>query len=370
MNLVTKYKYIHTFGFSRKYRFSLIQVGFCLQIKKGTKSKNTADQEVFRKKPAMGCAAKRKATENTHASLNEKRLKSFKEKTEQMRRHCAQMKKQSSGSVGVDMCEEIGRSAGQDAVYIIDQVVSQTVSDAFVSCELSSLDASITFMEEPVTCHKAKFRGNDQPTTDANIPFMEEPLTCHKAKIHPDHSITCDTLTELSTIHMLSDRECTVREQNSCCIPTDGPLHSSIRYPQFSTPSQNQDVDGSQTLKSGCVDDLIFNEVSSLDRLTSRPSRSNVTVKLVKSSFTNTKESKSKLADGNTPKGVSRVRTSHYTLDSDNTAFLSAPMCKKAVTYKMKSSRKAVVKNQLRTFGRQIRTLGAGRSKIQTLAIL
>ena len=316
----------------------------------------------------MGCAVKRKATENIQASVNEKRLKSFKEKTEQMRRHCAQMKKQSSGSAGADMYKKkVGVSADQNAVHVIDQVVSQTVSDAFLSCELSSLDASITFMEEPVTCHKAKIRVNNQLTMDANITFMEEPLTCHKAKILPDHSVNCDTLTELSTIHMLSDRECTVREQNSCCIPTDGPLHSSIRYPQFSTPSQNQDVDDSQTPGSGCVDDLIFNEVSSLDAPTSRPSPFNVTVKLAKSSFTNIEESKS--VKDNIQKGASRV-TSDSTLDSDNTAFMSAPMSKKAVTYKMKPSRKAAVKNQLRTFGRQIRTLGAGHTKIQTLAIL
>lgn len=300
----------------------------------------------------MGCAVKRKATENIQASVNEKRLKSFKEKTEQIRRHCAKMKKQSSGSAGEDVYKKIGVSADQNAVYVIDQVVSQTVSDAFLSCELSSLDASVTFMEEPVTCHKAKIRVNNHPTTDANITFMEEPLTCHMAKILPDHSVNCDTLTELSTIHMLSDRECTIREQNSCCIPTDGPLHSSIRYPQFSTPSQNQDVHDGQTLGSGCVEDLIFNKVSSLDATTSRPSPFNVTVKRA----------------NNIQKGVSRVTDS--TLDSDNTAFMSAPMSKKAVTYKMKPSRKAAVKNQLRTFGRQIRTLGAGHTKIQTLAIL
>ena len=58
------------------------------------------------------------------------------------------------------------------------------------------------------------------------------------------------------------------------------------------------------------------------------------------------------------------------TLDSDSTSFMQGTLCQRAVTYKMKVSRRLKVKDQLRGLGRQIREVGAGKLNLHTLAVL
>ena len=348
---------------------------FSQQIVKGTKSGNIQStsnlaqhdsrEQLHQLKPVMGCAAKRKsaeyATSDAQAAINEKRLKSFQQKAEQMRQHCKQLKRESVETRRSKKRVNDSNKIKGMTTHVIDRAVSQTVSEAFLSCELSSMDASVTFMEEPASCHKATVR--EFSSLGGGVTFMEESMTCHRAKAVEDQSIHCNTLSELSTIHMLSDRECTVREQNSCYDAVDGPLHSSIRYPQFSTPTQNPNLDAPCTIQpnSESVEDLVFHDITLIPDNCDQECRSaslNVTVTLSKDSVIRQQNE------------LPAAMENECTLDSDNTTFMKAPLCKKAVTYKIKSSRKAAVKKQLKTFGRQIKTLGAGHSRMQTLAVL
>ncbi len=252
----------------------------------------------------------------------------------------------------------------------LDQVVSETVTEALVSCELSSTDCSITHVNETIL---GGCGAMDQINPHANPSQKPDEL-----------SIQCKTLSELSTICVLPDREHTIREQYSSSQLVIGPLHSSMRYPQSSTPSKQSDIPSDITIVDSSVTrKLAFEDNTFVQPSATIPSRSHTTEVL---DHTESEEIKPRPATidvdlstlpslGLTMAERTIANEQHTqmacdSVDSDATTFLKAPLAQRAVTYKIKGARKAAIKRQLRGLGKQIRALGADKLKVETLAVL
>ena len=252
----------------------------------------------------------------------------------------------------------------------IDQVVSETVTEALVSCELSSTDCSVTHVNETILdgCGET-----DQINPHANPSQKMDEL-----------SIQCKTLSELSTICVLPDREHTIREQYSSSQLVVGPLHSSMRYPQSSTPSKQSDIPSDITIVDSSVSrKLAFEDNTLVHPCTVMPS-CNQNTDVLEHMEREELKPKSATIDvdlstlpslGLTMAERTITKEQHTqmacdSVDSDATTFLKAPLAQRAVTYKIKGARKAAIKRQLRGLGKQIRTLGADKLKVETLAVL
>ncbi len=250
----------------------------------------------------------------------------------------------------------------------IEQVVSETVTEALVSCELSSTDCSVTHVNDT--------KLNGCGVTDRII------LDGNKSQKAEELSIQCKTLSELSTICMLPDRDHTIREQYSCSQLVVGPLHSSMRYPQSSTPSKQSDIPSDITIVDSSVSrKLAFEDNTLVHPCAAIPSNNHNTDVLqniqnveIKSATINIDQSilpslGMTMAGKTLTTDQKHTQSTHDSIDSDATTFLKAPLAHRAVTYKIKGARRAAIKRQLKGLGKQIRTLGAEKLKVETLAV-
>ena len=255
------------------------------------------------------------------------------------------------------------------------------------SCQLSSAECTKT-MSLPVS--------GLMPELSQNPPTGEEEPD------PPSGGDQCIFLGELSSIHHVTQ---TPRGECFCCpVPGD----ESLQYPKASTPT----VPGlpSGTLRENpltCASDKksVKRTLSETFTVVPRPSRS---PSITKVQVDSPRKSKPKVQPsmgvsakqrnlnqvpigvpiGTRPPCLGAEKTIvipdsdivardndsptnvNQTVDSDATLFMQDPLCHKAVTYKLKVSRKSRVKSQLEGLGRQIRELGASKLNLHTLAVL
>ena len=201
----------------------------------------------------------------------------------------------------------------------------------------------------------------DHHLTDLNETSIWNPATDRSVElsdVNYSRSSTAPRLECTNNLSRLSDipncSNSSARQRNSNTNLQE-PLHSSLQYPQFSTPRQSQtgSVQELDEYINDCVRQLVFDEGHDITVLSDDSSLLDSGYTSLpriyddlKDSLSSSTSSTSDSADKNSKCAI------NSTVDSDSTAFFEIPMTKRPVTHK--SERLRSITKHLKYIGKKI----------------
>ena len=209
-------------------------------------------------------------------------------------------------------------------------------------------------------CHRLQTDLNEAsflyPISDRSIELSN--MNYSKSSCNTASRLECtNNLSRLSDIPNSSDSSARHRNSNT---NLQEPLHSSLQYPQFSTPRQSQTGSTREVDEyiADCVRQLVFDDgrditiVSDNSSLLDSGYNSLPRISVDPKDSSSSSSSSSLSASSNNSGDQNSKCAINSTVDSDSTTFFEIPMTKRPVTHKVE--RRSSIKKHLRNFGKKI----------------
>ena len=203
-------------------------------------------------------------------------------------------------------------------------------------------------------CHRLQSDLNEasflNPITDRSIELSN--MNYSRSSCNTASRLECtNNVSRLSDIPNSSDSSARQRNSNT---NLKEPLHSSLQYPQFSTPRQSQTGSMREVDEyiADCVRQLVFDDGRDITVVSDNSSLLDSGYNSLPRISVDPKDSSSSSASSSDSGDQNSKCAVNSTVDSDSTAFFDLPMTKRPVTHKVE--RRSSITKHLKYIGKKI----------------